>query len=177
MHTLLLQASPASQPMHGWCTPHPRLTGPQPVTMPASMASAHVEGVQHVPALVQTPVVPQPEPQLMLWPQAFSAVPHTAPPQEGGVQVVQVLPTQWVPVAHPGHWTFPLPHAFRTDPHVELVHSGGAGLHTPPMHCCPLGHEQLSVWLQGSSTTPHRCVLLSGVQVSGAHDAEASIVT
>jgi hypothetical protein len=73
---LLVQTSPASHTMHDWWTPHPRSTWPQPVTMPASSASPHVEGVQHVWFTQKPPSVPQPEPQLMLWPQAFSEVPQ-----------------------------------------------------------------------------------------------------
>jgi hypothetical protein len=65
----------------------------------------------------------------------------------------------------------PLPHAFGTVPHVEPVHSGGAGLQTPPMHCWPMGHEQFVVFPHPSATLPQRCVLMSGVQVSGLHSA------
>jgi hypothetical protein len=54
--------------MHDWCTPQPRSTWPQPVTMPASTASAHVEGVQQVWFTQNPPSVPQPEPQLTLCP-------------------------------------------------------------------------------------------------------------
>jgi hypothetical protein len=54
--------------MHDWCTPQPRSTCPQPVTMPASTASAHVEGVQQVWFTQNPPSVPQPEPQLTLCP-------------------------------------------------------------------------------------------------------------
>jgi hypothetical protein len=92
------------------------------------------------------------------------------------VQVVQVLPVQCVPVAQPGHCTFPLPQALATVPQVELVHSGGAGLHTPPMHCCPVGQLQFLEFPQASMTLPQRFVLVSGVHVSVPHDAEASTV-
>jgi hypothetical protein len=147
------------------------------VTIPPSNASAHVEGVQHVP-LTQYPLfVPQPEPQLMLWPQAFSALPHTALPQEGAGHVVHVPETQWVPVAHPAHWTLPLPQALATVPHVDLVHSGGAALHTPSMHCRPVAHEQFSVFPQASATLPQRWVVLSGVQVGAGQEVAASTET
>jgi hypothetical protein len=77
-------------------------------------------------------------------------------------------------VAQPGHWTLPLPQAFGTVPQAEPAHSGGAWLQTPPMHCRPVGHAQFIVFPQESATLPQRCVLVSGVQLSGPQDADAS---
>ena len=61
-------------------------------------------------------------------------------PQLGGVHAVQVPPVQVVLPMQLPHCTLPLPHAFSIDPHFDPappsppMHSGGGGLHTPPMH-------------------------------------------
>jgi hypothetical protein len=81
--------------------------------MPASTASAQVDGWQHAPALHVIPPS-QPVPQLIFAPHAFVAVPHVAAPQTGAGQVSHVPATHCVPLGHALHVTLPLPQAFAT---------------------------------------------------------------
>ena len=121
-------------------TPHPRSTGAHPVTMPASMASAHVEWVQQAPASPHTWLAPQPGPQVTEVPHAFFTWPQVAAPQTGAGQVTHIPPEHWVPVGQVAQATFPLPQAFATlpqrrTPESASVHSGGGGAQTPAVHC------------------------------------------
>jgi hypothetical protein len=178
----LVHTSPASHSEHAALTPHPKSTGAQPVTIPASMASAHVDGVQHEPPL-HTSFAPHAGPQLTAVPHAFFAVPQVAVPHEGAGQLSQVPAAEHcVPAGQAAQRTLPLPHALgtvpqRRPPPSAPPHSGGGGPHTPPVHCWPAGHEQLIVSPQRPATVPHRCVVESGVQVGGRHVALASTVT
>jgi hypothetical protein len=54
-HALALHDSPVGHGAHVCVTPHPRSIGVQPVTIPASIASAHVWGLQHAFALHTSP--------------------------------------------------------------------------------------------------------------------------
>jgi hypothetical protein len=149
----------------------------QPVTLPAAIAAAQVEGAQHLPPL-HTSLPGHDDPQLMLLPHAFSARPHVADPHDGAGQVTHVPFEHWVPLLQSAQRMVPLPHAFGTFPHraapAEFVHSGGGGPHSPPLHCCPLGHEQRMVLPQPLATVPQRTVMGSGLQVSGPHAPPAS---
>jgi hypothetical protein len=114
----------------------------------------------------------------MLLPQAFSARPHVADPHDGAGHVTHVPFVHCMPLAQPAQRMLPLPQAFGTFPQsvapAALVHSGGGGAHTPPLHCCPFGHEQSMVWPQASTTVPQSLVVGSGLQVSGPHAPLAS---
>jgi hypothetical protein len=56
------QIWPVWQGAHDWRSPHPRSTGEQPLTRPASAASAHVIGAQQPPSLSHTcPLVHVPQ--------------------------------------------------------------------------------------------------------------------
>jgi hypothetical protein len=136
-HALLEHTSPPSQGEQVRWTPQPRSTVPHPVTVPASMASSQVDGVQQLPPVHVSPVPHVP--QLTLAPQALVALPHVAAPQVGAAHDVHVPPVQCVPVGQPLHCTLPLPQAFATAPHLypasSFPHSGGGGLQTPAMHC------------------------------------------
>jgi len=144
-HVSTSQTCPVAHPAQTLFTPQFRLTGAQPVTMPASAASAHVSGVQQPPSSHVS--VPGHVPQETFGPQPLLTSPQTMLPQLGGVHAVQVPPVQVVLPMQLPHCTLPLPHAFSIDPHFDPVppsppmHSGGGGLHTPPMHSCPEGHE------------------------------------
>ena len=65
-------------------TPHPRSTGPHPVTRPASIAPAQVIGLQQLPPLHCSPLGQLP--QEIAGPQPLFTVPQVAAPQVGGVQ-------------------------------------------------------------------------------------------
>lgn len=178
-HVLPLH-TPPSQTMQLWCTPQPRSTGPQPVTLPAAIAAAHVEGVQHVPPM-HTWLPGHAFPQLTLLPQAFCARPHVAVPQDGAGHVTHAPPEHWVPFGQLPQRMLPLPQAFGTLPQSAppsaVVHSGGGGAQTPPVHCCPVGQEHRMVFPQPSATVPQRVVVGSGVQLSGPHAPLASTDT
>ena len=129
-------------------TPHPRSTGAHPMTVPASIASAHVRGVQHPPSS-QTSVVPH-VPQVAAGPHPLLTWPHVRAPHVGGVHAVHLPAVHSVFPAHfDGQATLPLPHALATLPHDSPpsadVHSGGSGAQAPPMHDCPAGHEHAIV--------------------------------
>jgi hypothetical protein len=178
-HVLLLHAPP-SQNMHCSNTPQPRSIGLQPVTLPAAVAAAHVDGAQHLPPL-QISLPGHGDPQLTLWPQAFWARPQVAVPHEGAGQVTHAPFVHCMPLGQPAQRMLPLPQAFGTVPHrappVAVMHSGGGGPQTPAEHCCPFGHEHRMVLPQASATVPHRVVMGSGVQVRGPQDPLASTVT
>jgi hypothetical protein len=165
------QTSPGWQGEHVCRSPHPRSTGEQPWTSPASSASAHVLGVQQPPSESHTSPLPH-VPQLTGPPQPLLSVPHVAPLQLGGVHGVQTPPTHLLlPLQVAGHATARLPHAFCTLPQrtpASVSHSGGVVLHTPPRHCCPLGQPHCFVWPQPSVIVPQRFVCPL-VHESGAH--------
>jgi hypothetical protein len=145
------------------------------------MAAAHVEGVQQVPPM-QTWPPGHCAPQLTVLPQAFCARPQVAVPQDGAGHVTHAPPPeQVVPLGQAPQRMLPLPQAFGTVPHrappSAVVHSGGGGAQTPPVHCCPVGQEHLIVLPQPSATVPQRVVVESGLQVRGPQAPPASTVT
>jgi hypothetical protein len=97
--------------------------------------------MQHAPRL-QTPV-PVHVPQLTDCPHALLALPQVMVPHEAAGHVVHVPLAHWLPMPQPPQSTLALPHALRIAPHlgpVSPAHSGGGNAHTPPTHCCPVGH-------------------------------------
>jgi hypothetical protein len=107
-------------------------------------------------------------------PQPLLTWPQVRVPQVGGVHAVHVPETHsLLPLHFDGQVTLPLPHAFFTVPHDSPpsadVHSGGVAVHSPAMHCCPLGHEQAIVWPHPSVTVPQSAVCAVGVQVRVGH--------
>jgi hypothetical protein len=143
VHTFLVQTSPLGQVEHDFDTPQPRLTAAQPVARPASMAWAHVSGVQQLPRSHTS--VPVQVPQETAGPHPLFTWPQVAVPQLGGVHGVQTLFTQAFAPVHAAHVTVPLPQAFGIEPQSAppaLVHSGGGVSHTPAMHELPDGQEQ-----------------------------------
>ena len=141
------------------------------MTVPASIASAQVRCLQHVP-LLQISFVPHGLPQPTDMPHAFDAFPQVAVPQVGAAHDAHIPPEQCVPLGQVLHETVPLPQAFATLPHLKpasvFPHSGGGRLQTPSMHCCPPGQLQLIELPQTSATVPQRWVVDVGVHVSGA---------
>jgi hypothetical protein len=141
--------------------------------MPASWASAHVWGVQHVPLVHFSPLpqVPHdtagPQP-LFTWPQFID--PHAA-----GVQAIHVPLSHLLLPVQPAHWTWPLPQAFVIVPHLDPVppslpvHSGGGAVHTPPVQSSPIGQVHGLVFPQPSLTVPHRLTPAAGEHVSLPH--------
>jgi hypothetical protein len=139
-HALFWHVSPDGQGEHTLVTPHPKLTGPHPVTSPASIASAHALGAQHPPS---THVSPDGHvPQETVGPHPLFKLPQTAPPHTGAEQLVHCPATHlFVPVQAPQD-TLALPHAFKTEPHSmppSALHSGGAEAQSPFWHVCPAG--------------------------------------
>jgi hypothetical protein len=170
----LVQISLLGQVMHAFFTPHPRSTGLQPVTRPASSNSAHdVCWVQQPPSSHTSLVLHVP--QLSAGPQPLFTEPQVARPHDGGVHAVHTpLMHSWAPVQVDGQVTLPLPQEFPVVPQSAPpasagVHSGGASPHTPPMHDFPVGQVQPMVWPQPSLTVPQSAVCALGAQVSGAH--------
>jgi hypothetical protein len=111
--------------------------GPQPVTSPASCASEHVWGVQHVPLVHFS--LPLHVPQFTAAPQPLFTSPQVIEPHAGGAQPVHVPFSHLLLPVQPPHVTWPLPHAFVRVPHFEPVppsspaHSGGGAVHRPPV--------------------------------------------
>jgi hypothetical protein len=166
------QRSSVLQFRHDFLTPQPRSTTPQPVTAPASSASAHVLGVQQPPSGPHTAPGPLHVPHDTAGPHPLFKLPQVAVPQLGGLHDshVPVALSHLVSPAHvPGQATVPLPQAFATAPHLAPAspkeHSGGTAWQTPPMQSCPAAHLQLRVWPQPSDTVPQSVVIGSGVHV------------
>jgi hypothetical protein len=178
--TLPSQLSPLGQGAQVFCTPQRKLTGPQPVTRPASSASAQVIGVQQLPLSQVWPPPDAHVPHMTGGPQPLLTLPHVAPPHEGGEHAVHVPAWHVDAPAQPGHATVPLPHAFATVPQWAPAsvasHSGGVVLQTPPRHCWPAVHDgQLRTLPQRSATGPHSVVPAAGEHVRGPHAAPASV--
>jgi hypothetical protein len=170
-HASFVQTCPAGHGWHDFVTPQPRLTAAHPFTSPASWASAHVDGVQHVCS--EQTSVPAQLPQLTAGPHPFCTLPHLALPHVGGVHGLHTCPTHSVAPLHEPQVTLPLPQAFGIEPQNEppslSVHSGGVLPQMPPWQLWPLGQLQLLVWPHPLVTVPHRFVCGSGVHVGAGH--------
>ncbi len=146
-HALALHVSAPGHGEHDFSTPHPRSTGVHPETRPASIASAHVFGVQHALALQTSPVAhgahdcwtPQPR-FTALQPTAPASV-VAAPASRASAHVVgvqQAPETQTSPELALGHvpQLTAGPQPFEgASPHVRLPQVGGVhGVHLPSTH-------------------------------------------